>query len=179
MDDTPLVDSRPAGATPPTKPALRRSMRARRRSLADREHRSDLLWGRVEDLPAVRAARRVLVFTTIIGEPETGPFVDWCAAEGKRTAVPEEAVDVGWPDVVIVPGLAFTPAGHRLGQGGGWYDRFLAGVRPSCTTIGVGFAPQIVDVLPVEDHDVTLDCVVTDTDTWCTGVRRAGDPRPG
>ena len=51
---------------------------------------------------------------------------------------------------------------HRLGQGGGWYDRFLRTLRPDCVTIGVAFAPQIVDVLPVEPHDVQLDMVVTD-----------------
>jgi 5-formyltetrahydrofolate cyclo-ligase len=65
-------------------------------------------------------------------------------------------------DVVIVPGTAFTAAGDRLGQGGGWYDRFLARVRPDCVTIGVGFAPQLVSELPVEDHDIRLDLVVTD-----------------
>ena len=64
---------------------------------------------------------------------------------------------------MIVPGLAFTSAGDRLGQGGGWYDRFLADVRPECRTIGVGFVEQIVDALPVEDHDIRLDHVVTES----------------
>ncbi len=161
MDDTTLV-----GAAPASKAALRRSMRALRRGLEDRDLRSSRLWARVEELPAVVGAHRVLVFTTIVGEPETAPFVAWCADRRKRTAVPEVEVDVTWPDVVIVPGLAFTRAGDRLGQGGGWYDRFLARVAPSCVTVGVAFAPQIVDDLPTEPHDVRLDCVVTDRDTF-------------
>ena len=165
MDDTTLVGAAPAG-----KAVLRRSMRALRRGLEDRELRSGRLWERVEALPAVVGARRVLVFTTIVGEPDTVPFLAWCADRGKRTAVPEAEVDVTWPDAVIVPGLAFTRAGDRLGQGGGWYDRFLAGVDPSCATVGVAFAPQIVDDLPTEPHDVRLDFVVTDLDTFSTAA---------
>lgn len=65
-------------------------------------------------------------------------------------------------DVVIVPGLAFTRAGDRLGQGGGWYDRFLGEVGDGCTTIGVGFAIQVLDELPVVEHDVRLGVVVTE-----------------
>jgi 5-formyltetrahydrofolate cyclo-ligase len=85
--------------------------------------------------------------------------------------VPEDDPDPTAVDVVIVPGVAFTPDGARLGQGGGWYDRFLAEVRPECTSIGVGFDPQVVDVLPTEPHDIRLDCVVTES-----GVAVPRDP---
>ena len=78
-------------------------------------------------------------------------------------AVPEDDVDPGWPDVVVVPGLAFAPDGQRLGQGGGWYDRFLIGVRDDCETIGVCFREQLVDELPTAPHDVAVDRVVTDS----------------
>ena len=57
-------------------------------------------------------------------------------------------------DVVVVPGLAFTPDGRRLGQGGGHYDRFLPRLRPDCVTIGACFAEQVVADLPTEPHDV-------------------------
>jgi 5-formyltetrahydrofolate cyclo-ligase len=103
-----------------------------------------------------------MAFTTLPGEPDTRSLLVWCAATGRLAAAPEADVDPTWPDVVIVPGLAFTAAGDRLGQGGGWYDRFLSEVRPDCVSIGVCFAEQLVDVLPVEAHDVTMDHVVTD-----------------
>ena len=145
------------------KAPLRRSMRELRRSLLDRPERSVSIWEHVRALPAVRAASHFLVFETIPGEPEIGPFLEWCRSNGREVAMPDDEADPQWPDVVLVPGLAFTPGGDRLGQGGGWYDRFLAGVRDDCTTIGVGFDVQLVDELPLEPHDVALDCVVTES----------------
>lgn len=105
-----------------------------------------------------------MAFSAIPGEPETAPFLDWCRAQGKVIVLPEDdpPPDPDVVDVVVVPGVAFTPAGDRLGQGGGWYDRFLPRLRRECVTIGVGFAPQLVDDLPTEPHDVRLDLVVTD-----------------
>lgn len=141
---------------------LRATMRRRRRALVDADRRAQRIWERVVEVPAVERAGRVMVFTSIVGEPDTAPFLEWCAARGKATSVPEDHPDPTWPDVVIVPGLAFTRSGHRLGQGGGWYDRFLAGRRSDCVTIGVAFDLQIVETLPIDDHDVHLDHVVTD-----------------
>ena len=71
-------------------------------------------------------------------------------------------VDPASLDVVVVPGLAFTADGRRLGQGGGHYDRFLPRLRPACVTIGAAFAEQLVDDLPTEPHDIRLTLVVTD-----------------
>ena len=145
-----------------SKVELRGRMRRLRRGLDGRDERSAQLWAHVEAIEAVTEARRVLAFGTIIGEPDVGPFVEWCRARDVQIAVPEDAIEPTWPDVVLVPGLAFTATGGRLGQGGGWYDRFLADVRPECTTIGVCFAEQVVDELPIEPHDVAVDIVVTD-----------------
>jgi 5-formyltetrahydrofolate cyclo-ligase len=145
------------------KTVLRRSMREQRRAMSDRPERSLTIWEHVRSVPAVASASRVLVFTSVPGEPETEPFVEWCRASGKEVAMPEDEVDAAWPDVVIVPGVAFTVNGDRLGQGGGWYDRFLAAIGPGCTTIGVGFDIQLVERLPVEPHDVRLDHVVTES----------------
>jgi 5-formyltetrahydrofolate cyclo-ligase len=61
-----------------------------------------------------------------------------------------EARDV---DVAIVPGVAFDPTGARLGYGGGHFDRLLPRLRPDAVLVGVAYAVQVVDVLPVEAHD--------------------------
>jgi 5-formyltetrahydrofolate cyclo-ligase len=61
--------------------------------------------------------------------------------------------------VVLVPGLAFTADGRRLGQGGGYYDRLLA-QRPDLHAIGIGFACQLLPELPCEPHDVRLSGLV-------------------
>jgi len=69
------------------------------------------------------------------------------------------AVDVAEIDLVIVPGLAFTAAGDRLGYGQGYYDRFLPTV--SAATVGVCFADQLVDEMPVTATDVRVDTVIS------------------
>jgi 5-formyltetrahydrofolate cyclo-ligase len=145
-----------------TKSELRAQMREVRRSLPDRFERSEELWRHLTALPELVYADTVLVFDSVPGEPETRSLLAWCAATGRLAAAPEADVAPTWPDVVIVPGLAFTIEGDRLGQGGGWYDRFLADTRAGCTAIGVCFFEQVVDALPVEPHDVTMDLVVTD-----------------
>ena len=134
-----------------------------RRALPDQITRSERIWATVEGLDAVARAGTVMVFTSIAGEPDTAPFIAWCTERGKRVVVPEEQPDPAAVDVVIVPGVAFTPDGARLGQGGGWYDRFLVKVRPDCTSIGVGFDLQVVDMLPTEPHDIRLDSIVTES----------------
>lgn len=62
-------------------------------------------------------------------------------------------------DLVVVPGVAFTRDGARLGRGRGYYDRYLSqpGLRAFC--VGVCFAHQLVDALPVEPHDRAMDAV--------------------
>lgn len=60
----------------------------------------------------------------------------------------------------IIPGLAFTRGGKRLGYGGGWYDRFLASAPKGAVKIGVAHPFQIVDDLPAEPHDIPLADVV-------------------
>ncbi len=67
------------------------------------------------------------------------------------------------PDVVLVPCVGFTAQGHRLGYGGGYFDRWLA-LHPGITAIGVAWSLGLVDVAAFEPqpHDVTLTLVVTE-----------------
>lgn len=66
-------------------------------------------------------------------------------------------------DLAIVPGLAFTREGVRLGRGGGYFDRWLPSLPANVTTIGLAFDFQIADQLPEEKHDVRVSKVVTET----------------
>ncbi len=66
------------------------------------------------------------------------------------------------PALAIVPLIAFTAQGHRLGQGGGHYDRWRA-THPLIPAIGLAWDCQLVDQLPIEPHDFRLDAVVTPT----------------
>ena len=63
--------------------------------------------------------------------------------------------------VCIVPGIAFTKDGIRLGQGGGYYDRFLKS-HPELYTIGIGYDFMIQDSLPCEAHDCRMNRIITD-----------------
>lgn len=64
------------------------------------------------------------------------------------------------PDLILVPLLAFTREGDRLGYGAGHYDRYLA-AHPDVRTVGLAFAEQRVATLPLEPHDVRLDAILT------------------
>eukprot|EP00095_Tigriopus_kingsejongensis_P011051 maker-scaffold23_size669530-snap-gene-1.26 protein:Tk11051 transcript:maker-scaffold23_size669530-snap-gene-1.26-mRNA-1 annotation:"5-formyltetrahydrofolate cyclo-ligase-like" len=74
-----------------------------------------------------------------------------------------EALDVGL-DLVLVPGLAFTSAGHRLGRGKGYYDTYLAlaqsrQIQPP-KTLALAFQEQVIDTIPTHAHDVLVDEVL-------------------
>ena len=62
--------------------------------------------------------------------------------------------------VWLIPGLAFTRNGKRLGYGGGWYDRLLADAPKDAWKIGIAHAFQIADDLPSESHDILLSKVI-------------------
>jgi 5-formyltetrahydrofolate cyclo-ligase len=64
-------------------------------------------------------------------------------------------------DLIVVPGLAFSAQGNRLGRGAGFYDRFLATVPQTTFKVGVCFEFQRVSSIPHEPHDVTMDAVVS------------------
>jgi len=93
-----------------------------------------------------------------------------------RHGLREPAEGPAWPvgriDLVIVPALAFDVTGARLGRGGGFYDRFLRQDGLRAVACGMAFREQVVDRLPAEGHDRTVDILVTDQQV----VRF--DPRP-
>ena len=64
-------------------------------------------------------------------------------------------------DLVVVPGIAFDRRGHRIGFGGGYYDRFLATVES--VVVGLCYDALILDKIPNESHDVPMDIVVAET----------------
>ena len=70
------------------------------------------------------------------------------------------------PDILLVPLAAFDRAGHRIGYGGGYYDRTLAklrAVRPTLA-IGIAFAVQEIAGVPVSPHDARLDFMLTENE---------------
>jgi 5-formyltetrahydrofolate cyclo-ligase len=75
------------------------------------------------------------------------------------------AAAAGDVDVVIVPALAASATGHRLGYGAGFYDRVLPAYRPPAIAVVVVYDFQLLAELPILDHDVPCDIVVTDSRT--------------
>lgn len=86
---------------------------------------------------------------------------------GVREPVGGKPVPVNLIDLVVVPGLGFSPTGYRIGRGMGFYDRFLAQGSFIGVSCGLGFELQVVPNLPVLDHDIPLSMLATDT-----GLRR-------
>lgn len=173
------------------KRALRAEMRRIRRTItadrADRQARSDRIWARIvalADLGADRPGsgaqrartphrrRRVMLFEGLPTEPATERWFTWCVEHDIDAFVPQVDgpdlrvvpgdVHPAELDVVIVPGLAFTVDGRRLGQGGGHYDRFLTGLRADCVTIGACFTEQVLADIPTEPHDTPVNALATD-----------------
>ena len=64
--------------------------------------------------------------------------------------------------VGIIPGVAFTASGERLGRGAGFYDRFLASGAERLITVGLAFQAQIFEKLPIEEWDMPVDYLLTE-----------------
>ena len=69
-------------------------------------------------------------------------------------------------DFVLVPGVAFTERGERLGYGKGFYDRLIAGLNPECALVAAAFSCQVVPRIPTTKTDQRVDLVVTETGTF-------------
>lgn len=94
--------------------------------------------------------------------------------QGHGTLAPGESAIRLRPDILLVPLAAFDRRGHRIGYGGGFYDRAIAALSeggPRPITVGLAFAAQEVDTVPDEAFDMALDLIVTEAETIRT-------PRP-
>jgi len=78
-------------------------------------------------------------------------------------AIKEEAL--GTIDFILLPGVAFTRDGGRLGYGGGFYDKLLARMPHRPALVAAAFALQVVDDIPLEDTDQRVDWLVTENET--------------
>ena len=139
---------------------------------------------------AYRDAKTIYGYLPYNQEVRTVPMLEQALRDGKRVAVPKvygdtmkfiyledlslvEKSDMGIPEpvadtpvaddktaLVLMPGLAFTKQGDRMGYGGGFYDRFLA-EEPNHPTVALCYDFQIVDSLPTEAFDVPVDLVLS------------------
>lgn len=175
----------------PDKPALRRHLRAARArfaaALPDLAAAQAAIHARLRGL--LREEGPFAGYAAHRGEPDVLPFLFEAWHAGHRIALPH--VDAGgamsfaaWspdavlgahasglpqppepgdvtPRVLLVPLVGFDRAGRRLGQGGGFYDRWLA-AYPDARRIGVAWSVQEVEALPVEPWDMPLDAIVTE-----------------
>lgn len=146
-------------------------MQAQLRTLdaEDRRGRSLKICNLVLELPVWKQARVVVVFDPFRYEPEIAPLIADLRRRGTEiivilpTARSQHDVAIFAPiDLILVPGIAFTRAGARIGRGAGFFDRFLAHRAARAIKIGIAFSFQIVESFPLERHDVMLDLVVSD-----------------
>lgn len=152
------------------KAAFRRAMllQLQEMTLEERAAASEKICARVVDCDAWRNANRVLLFSPLRTEPQIAPLQTSAVANKQAFIIPptlrvESELELPFaPDLVLVPGLAFSRDNHRLGRGGGFYDRLLAGRGSSAYKLGVCFHLQLRNAIPTDPHDVILDAVITD-----------------
>lgn len=139
------------------------------------------------------SAQTVLLYAALPDEPDTLELIRHFIAQGRRVLLPSVVGDDLWLrvyttpqesvvgafgiteptgqlftdfaaiDCALVPGVAFSPHGQRLGRGRGYYDRLLS--HPDFTgvkKVGCAFRYQLFPTLPTEPHDILMDDVVTD-----------------
>lgn len=136
-----------------------------------------------------KAARTIYGYLPYNQEVRTVPILERALKDGKQVAVPKvygeemrficmtdlSRVEKGYAGIpepaadgpvaedpqalVLMPGLAFDPQGHRIGYGGGFYDRFLAR-EPEHPTVALCYAFQMLPQLDTEEFDIPVDCVL-------------------
>ncbi len=66
-------------------------------------------------------------------------------------------------DLIVVPGVAFSRQGYRIGYGAGYYDRFFSSIKKRIPSVGLAFDMQIIDSFTPDPHDHSLDYIITET----------------
>ena len=115
---------------------------------------------------ALVAEDQALCLPVVIAMDEPMIFRRWSPGDPLEVdaagcPAPLPLAEVVQPDLILTPLLAFDDFGGRLGQGGGHYDRTFAAI-PRATRIGLAYAGQRVERLPVEPHDIPLHGVLTE-----------------
>ncbi len=98
-----------------------------------------------------------------IALPSLDPSHVHTGRHGVREPAGNQVIDDDALAAILVPGLAFDHRGHRLGRGGGFYDRFLARLGPQILRIGVCMDEQIIGAVPCADHDQRVHVVLSPT----------------
>jgi 5-formyltetrahydrofolate cyclo-ligase len=144
--------------------------RLRQLTSEERESLSEEICERILEMSAWNEAQSVVIFSPLPSEPMINPLrLDCEARKVTCTNIPQSARsegDLRLPetiDLVLVPGLAFSEDRHRLGRGGGFFDRLLAGRAAKAFKLGLCFSFQVLEKVPVEGHDILMDAVVTDS----------------
>jgi len=152
------------------KAALRAETQRREREMTveERQEYSDEICERVLEMSEWAAAKNVVLFSPLPSEPIITPLkLDCEARKISSVNVPPNArseSDLHLPeaiDLILVPGVAFSKDNHRLGRGGGFFDRLLAGRAANAFKLGICFSFQVFDTIPTEGHDIVMNAVIT------------------
>ena len=115
-------------------------------------------------LPVVNKVHKTLTFHA---------WYPGCPMEEDAYGIPKpKDTEVVVPTLLFVPCVGYGPGGHRLGYGGGFYDRTLATLQPPPFTVGLGFTNGFIDDFEPEPHDQPLDAILNDNGVvWPVGPR--------
>lgn len=135
-----------------------------------------------ELLARASAKGHVCALPRVVRKAEPLAFLRWkpgdaLIAGAHGTREPNVGAPECWPDIVLVPLLAFDRVGRRIGYGGGYYDRTLAVLRQQksgVVAVGIAFSAQEADELPEEEFDARLDWIVTEAGARAFAVASSG-----
>ncbi len=167
---------------------LRKKYLEIRKNIKNKEEKSKIIRDTLLSCPFYKKATSIMVYVSTNNEVDTHFLIKEMLADGKKLSAPK-CLDGGKMearkfsdvselvpdkfgilapvgercekiDLVIVPGVAFSDDLHRLGYGGGYYDKFLK--DNSAITCGLFFCEQKAEIAP-EEYDIPLDFIITDT----------------